>query len=147
MPVTEAQKRATTKYEKENYDKVLVRFPKGTKERIQNAGAESVNGYIVKCVLNSLETPQTQEKRYKEPTKEELQALQALIDEKRAKQKEQEEIVRKAHEQRKTEEKAKEAQEVNKIIDRIINGEELEEDEEKEKLRQESIIKNQHEYY
>ena len=75
MPVTEAQKRATAKYEKENYDKVLVRFPKGTKERIQNAGAESVNGYIVKCVLNSLETPQTQEKRYKEPTKEELQAL------------------------------------------------------------------------
>ena len=70
-----------------------------------------------------------------------------MIDEKRAKQKEQEEIVRKAHEQRKTEEKAKEAQEVNKIIDRIINGEELEEDEEKEKLRQESIIKNQHEYY
>lgn len=58
MPVTEAQKRATAKYEKENYDKVLVRFPKGTKERIQNAGAESVNSYIIQCVLNSLETSQ-----------------------------------------------------------------------------------------
>ena len=34
MPVTEAQKRATAKYERENYDKVLTRFPKGTKERI-----------------------------------------------------------------------------------------------------------------
>lgn len=62
MPVTEAQKRATAKYEKENYDKVLVRFPKGTKERIQSTGAESVNGYIIQCVLNSLETlPETQE--------------------------------------------------------------------------------------
>lgn len=58
MPVTEAQKRATAKYEKENYDKVLVRFPKGTKKRIQNVGAESVNGYIIKCVLDSLNSAQ-----------------------------------------------------------------------------------------
>lgn len=58
MPVSEAQKRATAKYEKENYDKILVRFPKGTKERIQGAGAESVNGYIIKCVLDALETSQ-----------------------------------------------------------------------------------------
>lgn len=56
MPVTKAQKRATAKYEKENYDKILVRFPKGTKERIQSIGAESVNRYIIQCVLNSLET-------------------------------------------------------------------------------------------
>lgn len=33
-----AQKRATAKYEKENYDKILVRFPKGTKERILETG-------------------------------------------------------------------------------------------------------------
>lgn len=33
MPVSDAQKRATAKYEKEAYDKVLVRFPKGTKKR------------------------------------------------------------------------------------------------------------------
>lgn len=53
MPVSDAQKRATAKYEKEAYDKVLVRFPKGTKERIQ-ATRESINGYIVKSVLDNL---------------------------------------------------------------------------------------------
>lgn len=54
MPVSEAQKKATAKYEKENYDKILVRFPKGTKELIQKSGAASINGYIIKCVLDSL---------------------------------------------------------------------------------------------
>ncbi len=53
MPVSDAQKRATAKYEKEAYDKVLVRLPKGTKERIQATG-ESLNGYIVRCVLENL---------------------------------------------------------------------------------------------
>ena len=51
---TEAHMRATAKYEKENYDKVLIRFPKGTKERIKNIG-ESVNGFTVKAVLDKLE--------------------------------------------------------------------------------------------
>lgn len=46
--------RATAKWEKENYDKVLVRFPKGTKEKIINAGAKSVNGYIVDAVNEKL---------------------------------------------------------------------------------------------
>ncbi len=54
MPVSDAQKRATAKFEQEAYDKVLVRFPKGTKERIQATG-NSMNGYIVKCVLENLE--------------------------------------------------------------------------------------------
>ena len=53
MPVSDAQKRATEKYEKEAYDKILVRFPKGTKERIRATG-ESLNGYIVRCVLEDL---------------------------------------------------------------------------------------------
>lgn len=52
--VTEAQKRATAKYEKENYDKVLVRFPKGTKERILETGASSINGFIVDAVQEKL---------------------------------------------------------------------------------------------
>lgn len=51
---TEAHMRATAKYEKENYDKVLIRFPKGTKDRIKNIG-ESVNGFTVKAVLEKLE--------------------------------------------------------------------------------------------
>lgn len=49
-----AHMKATAKWEKENYDKVLVRFPKGTKERISATG-QSANGYIVKAVLASLD--------------------------------------------------------------------------------------------
>ena len=46
--------RATTKWEKENYDKVLVRFQKGTKEEITNSGAKSINGFIVEAVKEKL---------------------------------------------------------------------------------------------
>ena len=60
--VSEAQKRATAKYEKENYDKILVRFPKGTKKRILESGADSVNGYIINCVLNALDSSQNADK-------------------------------------------------------------------------------------
>ena len=52
--VSEAQMKATAKYEKENYDKVLVRFPKKTKERIQATG-ETINGFIVSAVNEKLE--------------------------------------------------------------------------------------------
>lgn len=55
MPVTEAQKRATAKYEKEKYDKVLTRFPKGTKERILNTGADSINAFIIRAVNADLD--------------------------------------------------------------------------------------------
>ena len=54
MAVSEAQKRATAKYEKENYDKVLVRFPKGTKERIERQ-SKSINAYIIQAVRERLE--------------------------------------------------------------------------------------------
>lgn len=46
--------RATAKYEKKKYDKVLLRLPKGTKERIRAAGETSLNGYIVKLVMDDL---------------------------------------------------------------------------------------------
>ncbi len=49
-----AHMRATAKWEKENYDKVLVRFPKGTKEKITNTG-NSLNGFIVSAVNEKLE--------------------------------------------------------------------------------------------
>lgn len=51
--VTKAQSQATKRYQEKNYDKLLIRFPKGTKERIQ-AVSDTVNGYIVGSVLNSL---------------------------------------------------------------------------------------------
>ena len=52
---TEAQKRATAKFEKERYDKVLTRFPKGTKERILATGAESLNSFIISAVNEKIE--------------------------------------------------------------------------------------------
>lgn len=57
--VTDAQKRATAKYEKENYDKVLTRFPKGTKDRITATGS-SVNAFIIKAVLDALDREEQQ---------------------------------------------------------------------------------------
>lgn len=74
MSVSEAQKRATAKYERDNYDKVLVRFPKGTKDRIKDTGADSVNGYIIKCVLNALDGTQNAEKATKTATADKVPA-------------------------------------------------------------------------
>ena len=52
---TAAHMRATAKYEKENYFKTLVRFNKNDEERIRAAAGKSLNGFIVKCVLDALE--------------------------------------------------------------------------------------------
>lgn len=159
MPVTEAQKRATAKYEKENYDKVLVRFPKGTKERIQSTGAESVNGYIIQCVLNSLETlPETQEvpksvpveevpreqakAEFKPITEEENAEFLRLIANKKAEQDRRTEELRQQKEEQERQEQEERQAEIMEYLERIRNGETPEEDAEKEKLRQESIIKS-----
>lgn len=59
VKTTKAHIRATEKWEAKAYDKVLIRFPKGTRERIKTTG-QTVNGYVVRCVLASLgdtETP------------------------------------------------------------------------------------------
>jgi len=56
--VSKAQKKATAKYEKENYDKVLLRLPKGKKEEIQTIVArqnDSVNGFINKAINEKIE--------------------------------------------------------------------------------------------
>lgn len=55
--VSDAQMKATAKYEKENYDKILVRFPKGTKDKIKMQ-SDSVNGYIVDAVIEKLNQEQ-----------------------------------------------------------------------------------------
>ncbi|ANU40464.1 hypothetical protein ADH75_13580 [Flavonifractor plautii] len=53
MPVTKAQQRAVGKYEKENYDKVLLRLPKGNREKIKTHAQQkgmSLNAYIVDLI-------------------------------------------------------------------------------------------------
>ena len=54
---TPAHMRATAKWEAANYDKVLIRFPRGTKDRITATG-ESVNGFTVAAVLHALDSTQ-----------------------------------------------------------------------------------------
>ena len=61
MAVSEAQKKATAKYEKEKYDKILTRFPKNTKDKIKETGASSVNNFIVMAVKNELEKYESKE--------------------------------------------------------------------------------------
>ncbi|MBO7713958.1 MAG: hypothetical protein J6S85_10340 [Methanobrevibacter sp.] len=51
---TAAQQRATAKWESENYEKILLRVPKGTKEKL-NATGESLNGFINKAILERLD--------------------------------------------------------------------------------------------
>lgn len=178
MAVSEAQKRATAKYEKENYDKVLVRFSKGTKKRIERQ-SESVNAYIIQAVIERLEADEDEtlqepihatqnaeikpktvktDKSIKETEKYEIKAdttpqqdekteeqkmaeLQAMIDKKRAEQKEREKLVKQAQEQRAAEKREEEQVEVNNILDRILSGSDPEEDAEKETMRQETIAK------
>lgn len=53
MPVSEAKKKASKKYQKKNYDRVNILLPKGTKEEIKNTG-ESVNGFVNKAVKDRL---------------------------------------------------------------------------------------------
>lgn len=57
MP-SKSQAKATAKYEKNNYFKTLVRFKKEDEERIRAAAGDSLNGFIVKCVLNALNKPE-----------------------------------------------------------------------------------------
>lgn len=55
MATSKAHIRATAKYEKNNYFKTLVRFKKEDEERIRKAAGDSLNGFIVKCVLEKLD--------------------------------------------------------------------------------------------
>ena len=65
-PVSEAQKRATAKYEKQNYDKILLRLKKGVKDRIiEKIGSNgSINGFIAEAIELKLaiETENQEEK-------------------------------------------------------------------------------------
>ena len=58
MAVSSSQKKATAKYEKRNYDKVLLRLDKGEKERIKahaDNRNESINGFIKRAIDESIE--------------------------------------------------------------------------------------------
>lgn len=50
----EKQYKRQNEHIKENYDRISITLPKGTKERIKNKG-ESINGYITRLVLTDLD--------------------------------------------------------------------------------------------
>ena len=55
--ITPAQRRAVGRYEAANYDKVLVRLPKGEREQIKSAAdaaGESLNAYIVGAIRDRM---------------------------------------------------------------------------------------------
>ena len=57
MPYTEAQKRATAKYNAKAYDRIEVKVPKGKKVSIQayaEANGESVNGFINRAIEETM---------------------------------------------------------------------------------------------
>ena len=56
--ITDAQKRAVSKYQKKVYDTFLLRMKKGYKETIEiyaDKTGFSFNGYILKAIENQLE--------------------------------------------------------------------------------------------
>jgi len=57
MPVSEAQKKATMKYMKNNYDRVELKVPKGKKASLQahaDARGESLNGFVNRAIDNQV---------------------------------------------------------------------------------------------
>ncbi len=61
-PVSEAQKKASEKYVKNNYDEIKVRVPKGKKEIIQAHATqqnESTNAFINRAVNEAMERDKT----------------------------------------------------------------------------------------
>lgn len=57
--ITAAQRASVAKYESRVYDKILLRIPKGERERIRaaaDAAGESLNGYIVQAVQARMQT-------------------------------------------------------------------------------------------
>ncbi|MGN0500714.1 MAG: hypothetical protein ACI4HK_06160 [Ruminococcus sp.] len=58
MPVSQAQKKATAKYEQQNYDKVLLRLEKGKKDIIKahaEQNGESINGFVNRAIDEAMQ--------------------------------------------------------------------------------------------
>ena len=58
MPITEAQKRATMKYQAKAYDKMTFRFPKGKKDIMEShitKQGESLNKFVNRAIDEAME--------------------------------------------------------------------------------------------
>lgn len=57
MPTPKSRIEANKTYEKNNYDKILVRFPIGTKDKLKEAAeseGQSVNNFIVNTMCDKM---------------------------------------------------------------------------------------------
>ena len=58
MPISDAQKKATAKYVKNNYDRHVLTMPKGKKATLQSHAAargESLNGFVNRAIDEAVE--------------------------------------------------------------------------------------------
>lgn len=56
---SQAQNKATQRYIKNNYDSVMIRMPKGKKDKIKafaESKNESLNGFIIRAVDEAMES-------------------------------------------------------------------------------------------
>lgn len=56
----EYTKKAINNY-RDKFDFIQIRFPKGTKERLQSADVGNINDYVVKCVIDKLNSKESTE--------------------------------------------------------------------------------------
>lgn len=56
----EYTKKAINNY-RDKFDFIQIRFPKGTKDRLQSAGVGNINDFVVKCVLDKLNSEKSTE--------------------------------------------------------------------------------------
>ena len=57
-PASKAQQKAVAKYENANYDKILIRMPKGKKDIIKvhaDKKGESINGFVNRAIDETIE--------------------------------------------------------------------------------------------
>ncbi len=93
MAVSRAQIKATTRYESNNYDKVLLRLPKGQREKIKNhaeSTGESINSFVNRAInetmqrdINPLKNEQIAPPILKKPVNADLEterARKAILD-------------------------------------------------------------------
>ena len=131
----EYTRKAVDNYRKK-FDIMQLRLPKGTRDRIEKQ-ADKAHDFVVDCVLAELERLEVREAQQTgtdEGYQEKLQNnnnstktmtladVQAILDRKIAEQKEQKEMLEKAKQERIEQEESERRAEINNIIDRIIGG-------------------------
>lgn len=160
-------KNAINKYNSK-FDRISVNLPKGTKERIKELTRKSCNAYISALVLSDLEAfenarnapkepeqdaqeekahgspkaeskPAVQKPKKKEKSPIDLLALQAEFNARKAGQNRKNDELQKTKEENREQERQERQAEYLEIAERMRNGEEMQEDGEKERARQESI--------